>query len=185
MFELFDLKSNGDDTLHHLDTDLQRFGFRSSFIFSRLEQLQTQQGEPQDIDFGPEVMDIVPDPTDFGPEPSDVNRITLTPPKLPSRKRPSSVRPDLRIELSNELWKRQCTDLTLYVTKRPPLPMDETQEHWAEAIRPEYQDDIQDFLQFCVNIERSLMDRQSMVGTLGETKAEWHFISGSTSRNRK
>ena len=63
--------------------------------------------------------------------------------------------------------------------------MDETQEHWAEAIRPEYQDDIQDFLQFCVNIERSLMDRQSMVGTLGETKAEWHFISGSTSRNRK
>ena len=185
MFELFDLKSNGDNTLHHLDTDLQRFGLRSSFIFSRLEQLQTQQGEPQDIDFGPEVMDIVPDPTDFGPEPSDVNRITLTPPKLPSRKRPSSLRPDLRIELSNELWKRQCTDLTLYVTKRPPLPMDETQEHWAEAIRPEYQDDIQDFLQFCVNIERSLMDRQSMVGTLGETKAEWHFISGSTSRNRK
>ena len=100
MFELFDLKSNGDNTLHHLDTDLQRFGFRSSFIFSRLEQLQTQQGEPQDIDFGPEVMDIVPDPTDFGPEPSDVNRITLTPPKLPSRKRPSSVRPDLRMEAS-------------------------------------------------------------------------------------
>lgn len=179
------MKSNGDNTLHNLDTDLQRFESKSSFTSSRLEQLQIQQGAPQDIDFGPEVMDVVPDAIDFGAEQNDVNRITLTPPKFHSRKRPSSVRPDLRIELSNELWKRQCTDLTLYVSKRPPLPMDETQENWAEVIHPEYQDEIQDFIQYCVNVERSLMDRQSMVGTHHETEAEWHFIGGSTSRNRK
>lgn len=162
---LFDMKSNGDNTLHHLDTDLQRSYFVSIITSSRLEELQTQQGEPQDVDFGPDMIDFGPEPMDFGPEPSEVNRITLTPPKFPSHKRPLSVRPDLRIELSNELWKRQCTDLTIYVTKRPPLPIDEeTHENWAEIMHQAYQDELQDFLQFCVNVERSLMDRQSMVG---------------------
>ena len=65
--------------------------------------------EPQDVDFGP-------DPMDFDVPESLSPRITLTPPKNPTRKRAFLPVPtDHRIELSDEMWKRQCTELAIQV----------------------------------------------------------------------
>lgn len=71
--------------------------------------------EKQDIDFGMEMEPLLETTAPI---------ITLTPPKLPQRKRSyPMIRPDTRIELSDEVWKRQRRDPSFMVVKRPPLPL--------------------------------------------------------------
>ena len=114
-------------------------------------KVPTQENE-MDIDFDPPMMELeIPSPS----------RVTLTPPKARQYKRVfREVKTDLRVELSNELWKRQCTDLTIQVCKRPPLPcLLEWDNGMSElAILPTgYQDELQDFLQYHISIDTCLM----------------------------
>ena len=126
----------------------------------RLEDLQrAQQEENQlvqenemDVDFGPPMMEMdVPSPS----------RIMLTPPKARQHKRVfREVKTDLRVELSHELWKRQCTDLTVQVCKRPPLPcLLEWDNGMSElaTLPTGYQDELQVFLQYHISIDTCLM----------------------------
>ena len=159
----FTAQSTGDITLHHLDDaehELRRFLSVTLLNASRLEELQLQEGprmeeEPQDVDFGPDPMDFdVPEPVS--------PRITLTPPKNPTRKRAFLPVPtDQRIELSDELWKRQCTELAVQVAKRPPLPLDDSERPDLIAIR--YSPALQEYLQLHVSYDRALLLRQSTV----------------------
>lgn len=110
--------------------------------------------EPQDVDFGPDPMDFVPE--------SLSPRVTLTPPKNPTRKRAFLPVPtDHRIELSDEMWKRQCTELAIQVAKRPPLPLDDNEQ--PDLVATRYSPALQSYLEQCADYGRALLHRQSTV----------------------
>lgn len=111
--------------------------------------------EPQDVDFGP-------DPMDFDVPESLSPRVTLTPPKNPTRKRAFLPVPtDHRIELSDEMWKRQCTELAIQVAKRPPLPLDDNEQ--PDLVATRYSPVLQSYLEQCADYGRALLHRQSTV----------------------
>ena len=113
---------------------------------------QSMQENEMDIDFGPPMMEMEV----FSP-----SHITLTPPKTRQYKRVfHEVKTDLRVELSHELWKRQCTDLTIQVCKRPPLPCLLEWDYGMNELTifpTGYQDELQDFLQYHISIDTCLM----------------------------
>ena len=150
--------------------DLQSYVLFSPFLTNdrRLEELHQEQTDAQaqrttslldheaNIDFSPSEMDM--NSNYYIPS---TNQITLTPPKLHRIKRAfREVKTDLRIELSNEFWKRQCTDLTTQVCKRPPLPcLLEWDCGMSElpVLSAGYQDELLDFLQYHTTVQTGLM----------------------------
>lgn len=99
-------------TLHRLTDE------GSALLNTQLQQLAEAQ---QDVDFGGDLMDFDP----IGPASEQPQAfLVLTPPKISLRKRSLPViKPDARIELSDEVWKKQRMDLSYMVVKRPPLPV--------------------------------------------------------------
>ena len=158
MYRVMETRHSIDLIMNHLI--YKRIDVVICLFYRRLEDLQRAQAadnqpmqeNEMDIDFGSPMVEME------APSPS---RITLTPPKARQHKRVfHEVKTDLRVELSHELWKRQCTDLTTQVCKRPPLPcLLEWDNGMSElAILPTgYQDELQDFLQYHISIDTCLM----------------------------